>query len=612
MAAVGTRRPAPDGTGTALDALAPIAGTPAGGTAPPSATVDFGDVASTGARLAATAYEATLGRVEDVLSTAGRHAVSNIAGLGLPGETWNVREAYRTRYNQEERIGGAVGDTGTIAAVAIMANAWRTSRFGVPKLGMVPPLVVRAGGMALLGLGAASGVRRTAQNVADDGHPGMVAATAAALGAAFVTRNVPGKVIGKLVTLGSAVGAGVAAHHVASRWGTGDGNLDERIRGGGAPTLEGKPIRGAARGFWNHFVEAGPLSQGSGFGNEWDQVGAMRRRYTDAELAGGMLGDGAGALMIGTGAVVVGGRILGRPEQGVLERTRLAQLSVDLSLPAQVVGKLKDVGTLAKVPQSAADEVVGQLRANPRWNERFLESLWRQFGGRVTEFDGRVPQLAYALGTGMLVYTLADAYATGEGGKNARIPGVESAAISGALVLGGAGAIAWKAPSVRRLAPALRPAVATILSAAAFGAISQLREPVGSYLDGADMLHERRDGARLGVPGAGLVAAGAVGGGMFGSCAAGAMSYRGPARVAAVGAGLALGAAAAWGLAPAIAPGGGSRGLGDLPAAADGTADTAAPRRRVAVQPDPGASRSIRQPEAGSPAAAAHSPHDPS
>ena len=100
-------------------------------------------------------------------------------------------------------------------------------------------------------------------------------------------------------------------------------------------------------------------------------------------------------------------------------------------------------------------------------------------------------------------------------------------------------------PLFRELPRAVKPGVALIAASACAAAISLLREPVGSFIDGAVELNQRR-GATIDPLSVGVTATGALAGAVVGARAAKLMSFGGPIRLGLIGAGLAILAAIAW------------------------------------------------------------------
>lgn len=512
-----------------------------------------------------TWHDRTWGRVENVLGAAGRHATNNLGGLGMPGSAWNVRDAYRNDYTPDKRLGAGLGDALTIGVAALILHSWRSRQFVSPAVYGLPPKLVTVAGMAFLGAAAASGVARTVQDTQDDGHLGAVAAATAAAGAALLSRNVSGKWTGRAAMVLGPVLAGVAGYQLGMRVKVGDGHLGEPY--GESSRLEHAPPLAAARGAWNHFAEAGPLSQGTSFGSTWGQVAAMRERYTDAELAGGMAGDLFAGTIVGTTALIATGRVLGRAQTSALTRTPLARLGMELSVPARVVNKLRDVDGLLKVSPGAAESEVEKIAIRTAENvgRRRQEALWGKLSKYALKYDGKVPQLLYIAGGALFAYTMWEAWNAGENSKNRRIGGPISMGVTGAGVIGGAALIAKFAPGVRDLPRAVKPGVAIIAASAIAASISLLREPIGSFVDGAVELHERRgaraDGASTALAGAGLLA-----GTMTGERAAKIMGFSGGLRAGSVVLGAAVGAAAGWGFAPLVSPRHPSTGPTEAPA----------------------------------------------
>lgn len=516
-------------------------------------------------------HDKTWGRVESVLFAAGRHATNNLGGLGMPGHAWNVRDAYRNDYTADKRLGAGLGDALTIGVAALILHSWKSRNFATPAIYGLPPRLVRVAGLAFLGAAAASGVARTVQNTQDDGHLGTFGAAAAVAGAALLSRNVSGKWTGRIAMVLGPVLAGVAGYQLGKLAKFGDGNLGETY--GESSRLENAPALAAGRGAWNHFAEAGPLSQGTGFGSTWGQVADMRERYTDAELAGGMAGDLFAGTIVGTTALIATGRVLGRAQTSALTKTPLARLGMELSVPARVVNKLRDVDGLFKVsPGNAASEVEKiAIRTAENVGRRRQEALWGKVSKYALKYDGKVPQLLYIAGGALFAYTMWEAWNAGEKSKNRRIGGPLSMGITGAGVIGGAALIAKFAPGVRDLPRAVKPGVAIIAASAVAASISLLREPVGSFIDGSVELHHRRgasaDPKSLAVAGGGL-----LGGSLIGARAAKIMGFNGGMRAGSVAIGALVGAAAGWGFAPIVSPRHASTGPSEAPETAPATA----------------------------------------
>ena len=498
-------------------------------------------------------YDATWGRVSKVLSAVGRHSINNLGGLGIPGHAWNVRDAYRTSYDDDKRLGAAVGDALTVGVAALMLRAWHARQFATPAVWNLPrPLVVSAG-LALLGVAATSGIANSVHDAQDDGDLRGLGTAAGIVGAVLVSRMVPGTWPSRITLVAGGAAAAVAGYHLGRRVEVGPGHLGEDVPE--ASRLEHAPPLAAARGAWTHFVEAGPLSQGTGFGKSWGQVADMRRRYTDAELAGGMTGDVLAGTIVGTTALVATGRVLGRAQTSRLTQSPLARLGMELSIPARVVNKLRDTGALVNiVPGSAEAELAAiAARTGEHVGASRTERWWGQISGMALEYDGAVPQLLYLAGAGLFVWTLLDAYNAGENSKNGRVDGGASAAITGVGILGGAALVAKYAPGVRELPRAVKPGVALIAASACAAAISLLREPVGSFIDGAVELNQRR-GATIDPLSVGVTATGALAGAVVGARAAKLMSFGGPIRLGLIGAGLAIGGGVGWSFAPLVSP----------------------------------------------------------
>lgn len=500
-----------------------------------------------------TWHDRTWGRVENILGSAGRHATNNLGGLGMPGHAWNVRDAYRNDYTPDRRLGAGLGDALTIGVAALILHSWRSRQFVSPAVYGLPPKLVTVAGMAFLGAAASSGVARTFQNTQDDGHLGTIGAASAAAAAAMLSRNVPGKWTGRFAMILGPVLAGVAGYQLGVRVKVGDGHLGESY--GEASRLEHAPALAAARGAWNHFAEAGPLSQGTSFGSTWGQVTDMRERYTDAELAGGMAGDVFAGTIVGTTALIATGRVLGRAQTSALTRTPLARLGMELSVPARVVNKLRDVDGLLRVSPHAAESEVEKIAIRTAENvgRRRQEALWGKLSKYALKYDGKVPQLLYIAGGALFAFTMWEAWNAGEKSKNRRIGGPISMGVTGAGVIGGAALIAKFAPGVRDLPRAVKPGVAIIAASAVAASISLLREPIGSFIDGAVELHERR-GANANGASTALAGAGLLGGTLIGSRAAHIMGFSGGMRGGSVVLGALAGGAVGWGFAPLLSP----------------------------------------------------------
>jgi len=512
--------------------------------------------------------DGTWGRLQDVLGHAGRHAANNIGAVGIPGMTWNVREAYRTRYNADQRMGAALGDAVTIGVAAMLLGAWQRKQFAVPAILGLPPTAIRVVAIGALGMGVANSIVRTVQNTRDDGNLGMLGASIAVMGSVLLTRNVPGKVQGKVAMIGAAAIAGIAGHWLGSQVRLGAGHLGQAAPRPDSEKLPGHPLLAGLRGTFNHFVEAGPISQGTSFGKSWHQTQAMQERYTDGELAGGMVGDVIAGAFVGTSALVVGARVLGRPEADRLRRSTLSRLSMELSVPGRIIGKLKDVGSLATVEANAIPDIIARTADSAtqlRWAQRTQEDLLRKVKDRVINFKGKRPDLLYAFGAGIFALTLWDAYYAGSDKKNSNIGGPAAAALAAAGMITGAALVSRYAPIVKDLPASVRPGMSLVTAAAVVAAVQMLREPIGSFVDGARFLHQRRNGVQLNAASVGMVGLGGVAGGLLGVRGAELLAYQGPLRVAAISAGAIVGGLIGFGFAPLLAPGTKGRHLGDLP-----------------------------------------------
>src|SRR5690349_20062199 len=121
----------------------------------------------------------------------------------------------------------------------------------------------------------------------------------------------------------------------------------------------------------------------------------MRSRYTDAELAGGMAGDLFAGTIMGTTALIATGRILGRTETSALTKTPLARLGMELSIPARVVGRLKNVKAIGKVAPGNAELEVEKIAVKTAADigRRKQEVLWGRLQKYLLHYDGKVPQL---------------------------------------------------------------------------------------------------------------------------------------------------------------------------------------------------------------------------
>jgi len=446
--------------------------------------------------------------VETFLSHAGRHAVDSLGGMGIPGLTWNSRDAYRTYDKDVKRKGAAAGSVGAAIIAGALATQWRRggySAFGLDKSALGRPLARLAIGGMLTG-GLVSSVYNASRNAADDGDLRMTLTTVGAFAGAF-----GGYLIGKRTTglaasiaagAGLAVGAGAGyagggftrfapsqhgQHHPLSSL-----RPDRVLEPLERPRLASHPALAALRGGWNHFAEEGPLTQGATFGKAWKQRDQVRNRYTTPELAGAMVGDLAALTLMGTGSLAVTLRVLNKSNAKILD-SPIARLSDTLSLPARTIGFVKNAGVASRIHQiddkieREAAEAAFRGKVGDKKQEKYL-----RFAQRLHKHKGRWPEALYLFTGAMVGYTVYEAYKGGRGSKLGAPNGPVSAGIAGAGILGATVALRTRAPFIKSLPPKFRMATAFGTSTALWAAIVGVRGSLEQFAGDSAELHRRR------------------------------------------------------------------------------------------------------------------------
>jgi hypothetical protein len=281
-------------------------------------------------------------------SVASRHAVAPSLDFGLSSHRYNARDQYRNDYSETQRnaagIGGAFGaalpaaglvnyarknlkptvtEFARLGEVRALRAAGVEGREAATKL--VGQVAARGGTKALamlwLGGATAAGTAAVVRTTIDDGTlaaplgaMGVVAGGALGLGAAKglgFGKHMGGKV--GLATMGVVGVLGGIGGHVAGRnFDIGEGNI-------GTPHEQkpyvdknvGDRAVSFGRGFVNHFLEVGPITQGMSLGGAMGMNDVMKEGATNSERSGAMHGDGAAMAILGGGALAVVGAAAG-------------------------------------------------------------------------------------------------------------------------------------------------------------------------------------------------------------------------------------------------------------------------------------------------------------
>ena len=285
-----------------------------------------------------------------------RHMTDVNIGFGMPSDRYNARNAYRGAtgtsrdYDSTERWAAGVGTAaaGAVPALALKSwakpgllaasmakgntSAWLESAFRVGGMsGWQRAAAVGVGATALGGT-AVVGAGKFGELLQDDGHYGVVGSAVGIMGGFTAGKAlpkvlpfVPGK-YGAALGGALAIGGGIAGYKAAQAFG-------EQIPG--APDLGaghiGEPhanetevhhslpgtVQDYGRGFFNHFTEAGPTSQGVSFSNAWGMREPYAKEYSKSERGGAMSGDLTAAAILGGGALATGARIVRGKSFGV-------------------------------------------------------------------------------------------------------------------------------------------------------------------------------------------------------------------------------------------------------------------------------------------------------
>lgn len=507
--------------------------------------------------------------VNAVTGTMARHAIDSVGGLGLPGLTWNSRNAYRHDYPADDERGelkrrsAAAGDIVGLLATGVLANQWRKT--GYSSFGARGPsgVAMRVGIGAMLAGGSAASARKIVQNAIDDGELGMTLATPAGVAGAILGHRLGGA--GNAARTARVIGAGLsgaAAGYAAFRLGSGPLRFSQGHIGEPAPyevpPLDGKLAPAAfARGAWNHFAEEGPLTQGATFGRAWKQRDHVRDRYTTPELAGALVGDVGALALMGTGALAVTLRTMGQSRADVLQ-TPLGRAATALSVPARFVGWTRRVGNGYKLLNMTADERAAALSKQAA-EKGHLGLRRAERGLRLAQklqhnYRGRAPELLYLATTGIVGLTLYDAYRSGRWSKSGIPDGPTTAALAAAGMTGAAGLLTWKSSALQALPLKLRVPTAALTAAALYAGVAMVRGSVEQLATDANELHRRRPVEQAGIA-SGLTVGGGVGGALVGIRAARGLHYLGTGPVVGAVAGTVAGSALAYGFAPLVAGG---------------------------------------------------------
>ncbi len=494
-------------------------------------------------------FDATWGNFDDFTGHAARHMVNDLAGAGIPGEVWNSRNAYRTKYNDVQRAGASAGDAGAVVAAVAIGLGWHQR--GYSFFGRTGARL--AFGRAVLGSmligGAVAGLRNTINNIQDDHHFGGIGAAAgAAIGLIAMRKFRPTP----WIAVGGVVAAGTAG------WFAGHAR---KINGGEKEKTPIAPnakypggLLGFTRGAFVHFAEEGPLTQGVSFGNAWEEREAFEKRYQDEERWGGMTGDMIAAGFAGGGSLVVANRVLGR-DTSRLQNSRLIKLGNSMSVPSHIVGKLKDLPDLDDIVKGAPGDHLldetGKKLSSGKVGVKLQEDIVNFFTKRSLKYRGRFPELLYLGGAALAAYTIYEAWDAGENGKSPVANGAASAGIMGGILGLSTLLIATKHPNIRRLPNPVGPGMALATSAAVGAAMMMVRGPVENFIQGAKFMHkehpvENHAGALS------MMTAGGAGGLLVGNHLSGLMKSGTTLRIGAMASGAAIGAGIALAYAPAF------------------------------------------------------------
>lgn len=313
-----------------------------------------------------------------MLSPATRHFGDIMVGFGLPSQSWNARDQYRTEYSASDRVGAGIGTAAAVAVPAFtLARSFKGEGFIANKFGssFQKPVVdamrsvdpaqadalaqsLKRGGLQknlarayVAGVGTI-GAMKLKDIAQDDGHWGAAGATVGMIGGATAGWHLIGKAMhGKpsapmavpLLGTAAAIGAGFIGYQAAKHVSAGNGerqttHVDPYVTTGGGDN--GPGIAGAAkdaaggladsgRGFWAHLIEGGPLSPGFTM-EKWGQDKAFKENASPEYRNGGLGGDFVGTGIIAAGALTAGaGIVLPSARNGLsdLLTNRLANLT---------------------------------------------------------------------------------------------------------------------------------------------------------------------------------------------------------------------------------------------------------------------------------------------
>lgn len=414
-----------------------------------------------------------------VVGTGTRHLLDVEVGLGQASSRYNARDQYRTSYSAPQRLGAGLGTAAAVAIPVAAAGTWLSKGMRVP--GMAPGLqatVARGAGVAALAGMATIGAFKLKDIVEDDGHLGSIGA-AAGLGIGGMIGYRFGGAYAPLVGAGLAIAGGVGGYIGGSKVSVGPGHIGEHIAN---TTQLHDSLPGTAvdysRGFFNHFTESGPTSQGFSIGSGWGMRKSFAEDYNNTERAGGMAGDLAAAAILGGGALAVGRRVMGNG--------------------AAVASHAAELGALGRIGEKVN---VGTHFANAIQGTAGMKGANVMFG---------------AMALGLTAFAAKHEYdAWSDNGTNKAAGLAGAAATIGATAL--AGALVSKTGFIKALSPAAQPMASALTGAVLIGALSAARWPVQQFINDARDTWKANEGqpldkVKLGVAGG----AGAVAGGYLG------------------------------------------------------------------------------------------------
>jgi hypothetical protein len=481
----------------------------------PSTQSTFGSGLGTIKNILGKAF-APVGVATRTLGSVNRHMADPLVAFDRPGARWNMRDAYRTEYTNEQRYGAGVGNAIATALPLSALAFWGTKGFAVPGVsgGWVWPARAAAGA-ALLGATYFAG-RNLKEGIQDDGHVGTAASLAGMVGMAAVGQ----KFGGPLGALAGAAAGGVGGYYLGKNFGHfSEGHLNEhsetRVK-----THDGLPgsIVDTVRGGVNDFVEVGPITTGVSFGNTFGMRESYEKDYNRSERGGALIGDLAAATILGAGSL------------GIMRR------GLTGAGAEQATGVLSSVGATGAVGRLGQAIDPGNMLMN----------------GMQLMKDHPLagPGLAATAGVAA-AFELALESKRAEHGENFGLSGKQSMAVAGAAMLGTA-VIASRLPIVNAMPAGTRVGASALTGVALVSALSMARLPAQQFMVNAQQAWEIHGddtskatiGTAVGVGALGGAAAGLSLGSKFGNewwkkAAGGAL-------------GAVVGGAAGLGLAPTL------------------------------------------------------------